>query len=87
MGQMGHMGRMNHLGQIASKDNLNLEEALNDLEQIVKDLEDGRLSLEESLELFEKGVKLVRLCNSKLDMAEQRIESLTGEVPEDLAGR
>ncbi|MFB3764348.1 MAG: exodeoxyribonuclease VII small subunit [Methanotrichaceae archaeon] len=84
MDQMGHMG---HVGQIASKDDLNLEEALNDLEQIVADIEDGRLSLEESLELFEKGVKLVRLCNSKLDIAEQRIESLTGEVPEDLAGR
>ncbi len=75
------------MGQIALKNDLNLEDALNDLEQIVSYLEDGKLTLEESLELFEKGVKLVRLCRSKLDMAEQRIESLTGEVPEDLAGR
>ena len=75
------------MSQMASKNDLNLEDALNSLEQIVADLEDGKLSLEESLELFEKGVKLVRLCNSKLNAAEQRIESLTGEVPEDLAGR
>ncbi|MGA9097765.1 MAG: exodeoxyribonuclease VII small subunit [Methanotrichaceae archaeon] len=75
------------MSQIGSKNDLNLEDALNDLEQIVTDLEDGKLTLEESLELFEKGVKLVRLCSSKLDTAELRIESLTGEVPEDLAGR
>ncbi len=78
---------MGQIGQMALKNDLNLEDALNDLEQIVSDLEDGKLTLEESLELFEKGVRLVRLCSSKLDTAEQRIESLTGEVPEDLAGR
>jgi exodeoxyribonuclease VII small subunit len=72
---------------MVSKEGLNLEEALSDLEQIVSDLEEGRLSLEESLALFEKGVKLVRLCNTCLEEAEQRIESLTGEVPEDLAER
>ncbi len=75
------------MSQIATKNDPNLEDALNDLEQIVADLEDGKLSLEESLELFEKGVRLVRLCSSKLDTAEQRIESLTGEVPVDLAER
>ena len=75
------------MSQMASKNDLNLEDALNDLDQIVADLEDGKLSLEKSLDIFEKGVKLVRLCNSKLDAAEQRIESLTGEVPEDIAGR
>lgn len=72
---------------MTSKNDLNLEDALNDLERIVADLENGRLSLEESLALFEKGMKLVRLCGSKLEKAEQRIESLTGEIPEDLSGR
>jgi exodeoxyribonuclease VII small subunit len=61
-----------------------LEEALEDLEQIVARLEDGKLSLEESLVLFERGIRLVRLCSSRLESAEQRIESLTGELPGDL---
>ena len=61
-----------------------MEEALDDLEQIVGRLEDGELSLEESLVLFERGIRLVRLCCSRLEGAEQRIESLTGELPDDL---
>ncbi len=81
------MGQMGQINQMSSKNDLNLEDALDDLEQIVADLEDGKLTLEQSLELFERGVGLVRLCRIKLDAASQRIESLTGEVPEDLAGR
>ncbi len=69
---------------VISKDDLNLEEALENLEQIVGRLEDGKLSLEESLVLFERGIRLVRLCSSRLESAEQRIESLTGELPGDL---
>jgi exodeoxyribonuclease VII small subunit len=66
-------------------DNFRLEKALEDLEKIVEELENGKIPLDESLELFERGIKLIRLCNSKLDNAEQRIESLTGELPEDLS--
>ena len=69
---------------VISKDDLNLEEALEDLEQIVARLEDGKFSLEESLVLFERGIRLVRLCSARLESAEQRIESLTGELPGDL---
>ena len=69
---------------VISKDDLNLEEALEDLEQIVARLEDGKLSLDESLVLFERGIRLVRLCSARLESAEQRIESLTGELPGDL---
>ena len=69
---------------VISKGDLNLEEALEDLEQIVGKLEDGKLSLEESLVLFERGIKLVRSCSTRLESAEQRIESLTGELPGDL---
>jgi exodeoxyribonuclease VII small subunit len=61
-----------------------LEESLEDLEQIVGQLEDGKLTLEESLALFERGIRLVRLCSARLESAEQRIESLTGELPRDI---
>lgn len=67
-----------------SEKEMGLEEALDDLEQIVEELEDGKKSLEESLDLYEKGTKLVRLCQARLESAEQRIESLTGELPPDL---
>ena len=63
-----------------SEDKIGLEEALDDLERIVAELEEGKLSLEESLGLFEKGMRLVRLCNAKLEFAEQKIEILTGDL-------
>jgi exodeoxyribonuclease VII small subunit len=52
------------------------EQSLNDLEKIVKKLEDGDLPLEESLKLFEEGVKLSRECRDRLTSAERRIEVL-----------
>jgi exodeoxyribonuclease VII small subunit len=67
-----------------SEREVGLEEALDDLERIVAELEEGKLSLEESLVLFEKGTMLVRLCQGKLEKAERQIESLTGDLPSDL---
>jgi exodeoxyribonuclease VII small subunit len=55
------------------------EESLDQLEAIVRKLEDGDLPLEESLELFEKGVKLSRECKERLVRAERRIEVLMKE--------
>jgi len=52
------------------------EASLQKLEQIVGQLEEGDLSLEESLKLFEDGVKLSRACQERLDQAERRIEIL-----------
>ena len=52
------------------------EESLDALEQIVKQLEDGDLPLEQSLKLFEDGVKLSRECRERLTQAERRIEIL-----------
>jgi len=52
------------------------ETSLTELEQIVTKLEDGDLPLEESLELFEKGIKLSRECRERLTKAERRIEIL-----------
>jgi exodeoxyribonuclease VII small subunit len=53
------------------------EAALVELETIVKTLEEGDLTLERSLELFERGVQLSRVCHARLDEAEKRIELLT----------
>ena len=64
---------------------IELEEALDDLDRIVAELEEGNMGLEESLVLFEKGMTLVNICNIRLGQAEQRIESLTGELPSDLS--
>ncbi len=52
------------------------EASLKKLEEIVTQLEEGDLSLEESLKLFEDGVKLSRECQDRLDQAERRIEVL-----------
>jgi len=52
------------------------EDALNKLEKIVTKLEEGDVPLEESLRLFEEGIKLSRFCNQKLDEAEKRVEIL-----------
>ena len=64
------------------------EAALAELEQVVKDLEGGDLSLERALQLFERGMELSELCRKKLEEAEQRVEILTkkGEnfVPQPL---
>ena len=56
--------------------NMNFETALARLEQIVKLLESGNAPLDDSLALFEEGVALVKLCNSKLNNVERRIKIL-----------
>ena len=67
------------------------ESALAELEAIVKTLERGDLTLEQSLERFERGIKLSRFCHTRLEHAERRVEVLTeqGELrpaPPDIAG-
>ncbi len=52
------------------------EDALNKLEKIVSKLEEGDIPLEESLKLFEEGIRLSRFCNQKLDEAEKKVEIL-----------
>ena len=60
------------------------ESAIAELEAIVKTLEGGDLSLEQSLECFERGVQLSRFCHTRLEEAERRIEILNerGELRE-----
>jgi exodeoxyribonuclease VII small subunit len=52
------------------------EDALNKLEKIVSKLEGGDIPLEESLKLFEEGIRLSGICNQKLDEAEKKVEIL-----------
>lgn len=59
-----------------SAKNQTFESSLKELEKIVRGLEEGDLSLEESLKLFEDGVKLSRECQERLNQAERRIELL-----------
>jgi exodeoxyribonuclease VII small subunit len=61
------------------------EEALGRLETIVKNLEEGDLPLDSSLRLFEEGVRLTRLCASRLNEAQRRIDVLTRGEQGDLA--
>jgi exodeoxyribonuclease VII small subunit len=64
------------------------EAAIAELETIVKKLEDGDLTLESSLALYERGVQLSRFCHTRLEDVERRIESLNerGELKPAPAG-
>ncbi len=52
------------------------EEALRRLENIVRELEEGELSLEEALSKFEEGIRLSRFCTQKLTQAEEKVKKL-----------
>ena len=56
---------------------ISFEEALMKLEDQVKKLESGNMSLDESIYSFEEAVNLVKLCNEKLENAERRVRLLT----------
>jgi len=64
------------------------EEALSDLEKIVEELENGELTLEQSLERFQKGIELSKYCNKRLDEVERKIsiliENEEGELIEEV---
>lgn len=57
-------------------ENETFEKSLEQLENIATELERGNLSLEKSIEIFEKGIKLSKECSEKLDKAEKRINLL-----------
>lgn len=60
------------------------EDALKQLEEIVQRLEKGELPLEESLKLYEEGIRLSRLCHAKLEEAEGKIELLIKDARGEL---
>ena len=76
---------------MSEKEEPTFEEALGALETLVGRLEKGELTLEESLKLYEEGVRLSRLCHGKLEEAEGKIEMLLkdarGEPALDAKGK
>jgi exodeoxyribonuclease VII small subunit len=64
--------------KLSAAESISFEQALKSLEQIVHDLEEGKLGLAESLSRYEQGVSLLKRCHQLLERAERRIELLTG---------
>lgn len=61
------------------KENITFESAISRLEEIVKLLEKGNSSLDDSLKLYEEGISLIRFCNKALDNAESKIKILADD--------
>ena len=59
------------------KEEIKFEKAMKRLEIIVDELEKGDMDIDKSLEAFEEGIKMSRLCSKKLNEAESKIEQLT----------
>ena len=60
-----------------SNDKLTFEQAMAELDELVSRMEDGELSLDDSLKAFERGVMLTRKCQEALSQAELRVKTLT----------
>lgn len=65
------------------KNNTDFEKALSELEDIVKKLESGNVGLNESIELYEKGIILSDTCNALLENAKQKVEVIKNENYKD----
>ena len=65
---------------------LTFEKALAELEKLVARMESGELSLEQALATHKRGVELARLCQQKLEAAQQQVKVLEGEVLKPFAG-
>ena len=63
---------------------IKFEKAMTRLENIVEELERGDLDIDKSLEIFEEGIKMSRLCSKKLSEAESKIEKLSKGEKGDL---
>ncbi|UZJ43002.1 exodeoxyribonuclease VII small subunit [Marinimicrobium sp. C6131] len=58
------------------KKSVDFEQSLSELEALVNQMEQGELSLEESLQAFERGIQLTRDCQERLSAAEQQVQVL-----------
>jgi exodeoxyribonuclease VII small subunit len=59
-------------------DKLTFEDALAEMEHVVRELEDGAIGLEDALGQYERGIALLKRCYGQLRQAEQKIQQLTG---------
>lgn len=66
-----------------SKETFNFEEAMKRLEEIVRILESGQVSLDDSMKLYEEGVALVTKANGLLSEAKQKLIMVSGEAQTD----
>ena len=62
-----------------NKKDMTFEQALNSLEEIVDQLNDGEMQLEKAISAYEKGMKLKNICEAKLKDAQERIELIQTE--------
>ena len=71
-----------------SRKSINFETAIEELESLVEEMEQGDISLEDSLKKFERGIELTRTCQKALQEAEQKVQILvekeTGDVISDV---
>ena len=71
---------------MSAPEQLSFEQARDQLEEIVRRLEDGRTSLDEALQLWERGEELYEICRAKLDGAEARVEELLRRIERSRGG-
>jgi exodeoxyribonuclease VII small subunit len=66
-------------------DRIDFESAIKELEALVEQMEQGDITLEQSLENFERGIELTRACQKALQEAEQKVQILTQKQGEETA--
>lgn len=66
-----------------TKKEIPFDEAMLQLENIVRQLEQGDVPLENAIELYQKGMELSKLCSEKLQNAEKQLVSFMGETAEE----
>jgi exodeoxyribonuclease VII small subunit len=71
---------------LAAPDQQDFESALAQLEALVARMESGALPLEQALQAYEQGVELAQLCQRKLDLAQEQVSVLQGNLLRPLSG-
>jgi exodeoxyribonuclease VII small subunit len=61
---------------------MSFERGLSELENIVDQMQDDSTSLEDAMQLFEKGTKIINFCNNELTKAEAKLQELTQDLPQ-----